>query len=295
MRRCRSAKTPTGETVYQMPVDVDETTLQQIAQMTGGKYYRADNAETVPANLRGNRQAGKNGGGRQQIHGVQGIVSMVGGRAGWCCCWSKWCWAKPCFGDCHEIYDLRFTIYDLKMRFENPHLLWLLLVLPPALALFFWWASRRRQQLLAQFIRGAVAVGADGRRFHRRAGKSGSRCLILAVALLIVALARPQYGFDLQEVEQRGLDIVVAIDTSKSMLAEDIAPNRLERAKLAALDLMQQAKPDRLGLVAFAGDAFLECPLTIDDTAFQQSVQALEREHHSRKAARPSRRPSRPR
>ncbi len=63
-----------------------------------------------------------------------------------------------------------------------------------------------------------------------------------------------------EEVEQNGLDIVVAIDTSKSMLTTDIAPNRLERAKLAALELMQDAKADRLGLVAFAGDAFLECP-----------------------------------
>jgi Ca-activated chloride channel family protein len=68
----------------------------------------------------------------------------------------------------------------------------------------------------------------------------------------------------------------VAIDTSKSMLATDIAPNRLGRAKLAALELMQTAKADRLGLVAFAGNAFLSCPLTIDDTAFQQSVQSLD-------------------
>ena len=60
------------------------------------------------------------------------------------------------------------------------------------------------------------------------------------------------------------------------MLATDIAPNRLERAKLAALELMQEAGTDRMGLVAFAGDAFLECPLTIDNTAFQQSVQALD-------------------
>ncbi|MGB7769748.1 MAG: VWA domain-containing protein [Verrucomicrobiia bacterium] len=160
------------------------------------------------------------------------------------------------------------------MRFEQPYLLWLLLVLPPALALFFWWASRQRRQLLAQFIQtrllSALTVGVSPARRKIRLG-----CLVLAVALLIGALARPQYGFDLQKVEQRGLDIVVAIDTSKSMLAGDIAPNRLERAKLAALDLMQRAKPDRLGLVAFAGDAFLECPLTFDNIAFQQCVQAL--------------------
>src|SRR5436305_13066562 len=98
----------------------------------------------------------------------------------------------------------------------------------------------------------------------------------LAVACLIVALARPQWGFEWEEAKQRGLDIVVAIDTSKSMLAEDIAPNRLARDKLAALDLMKQAKSDRLGLVAFAGSAFLQCPLTIDDAAFRQSVEALD-------------------
>jgi Ca-activated chloride channel family protein len=160
------------------------------------------------------------------------------------------------------------------MQFANPQILWLLLVLPPALALFFWWASRARRRLLTRFMQirllSALTVGVSPVRRRIRFG-----CLVLAVTLLVVALARPQYGFDLQKIEQRGLDIVVAVDTSKSMLAEDIAPNRLERAKLAALDLMQRAKPDRLGLVAFAGDAFLECPLTFDNSAFQQCVQAL--------------------
>src|SRR5205823_5643484 len=101
-------------------------------------------------------------------------------------------------------------------------------------------------------------------------------CLLVAVICLILALARPQLGFDWEEVKQRGLDIMVAIDASKSMLAEDIAPNRLARAKLAALDLMQQAKSDRLGLVAFAGSAFLQCPLTVDETAFRQSLESLD-------------------
>ena len=161
------------------------------------------------------------------------------------------------------------------MRFEHPQLLWLLLVLPPLLAVFFWWAMRARQKLLTQFIDARLlsqlTVGISLRR-----RKFSFTLLILAVAFLIVALARLQYGFDLQEVEQRGLDIIVAIDTSKSMLATDIAPNRLARAKLAALELMQRAATDRMGLIAFAGDAFLECPLTIDNTAFQQSVQALD-------------------
>ena len=160
------------------------------------------------------------------------------------------------------------------MRFEHPQVLWLLLVIPPGLVLFFWWAMRSRQKLLAQFIQArllsVLTVGASPARQKLRFA-----LVISAVAFLILALARPQRGFDLEEVEQRGLDIVVAVDTSKSMLATDIAPNRLERAKLAALELMQRAGTDRMGLVAFAGDAFLECPLTIDNTAFQQSVQAL--------------------
>lgn len=152
-------------------------------------------------------------------------------------------------------------------------LLWL--VVPPGLALFFWWRERARQKVVAQFIEprllSALTVGISPQRRKIRYA-----LLVLASILIITALARPQWGFDLQEVEQSGVDIVVAVDTSKSMLAEDIAPNRLERAKLAALELMQDAGSDRLGLVAFAGDAFLECPLTVDNTAFEQSVQALD-------------------
>ena len=161
------------------------------------------------------------------------------------------------------------------MSFANPHMLWLLLAIPPALLAFFWWSARARQRLLTQFIQArllpTLTVGISATRQKIRVG-----CLVVAVACLILALARPQWGFDWEEIKQRGLDIVVAIDTSKSMLAEDIAPNRLSRAKLAALDLMQRAKSDRLGLVAFAGSAFLQCPLTIDDAAFRQSVEALD-------------------
>ena len=161
------------------------------------------------------------------------------------------------------------------MRFEHPNLLWLLLVIPPALAAFFWWSERVKKKLLTQFVEPRLlAQLTTGLSPQRRKWKY--ILLVAAVASLIVAIARPQRGFDLEEVQQNGLDIVVAVDTSKSMLATDIAPNRLARAKLAALELMQTAKADRLGLVAFAGDAFLSCPLTIDDTAFQQSVQALD-------------------
>ena len=161
------------------------------------------------------------------------------------------------------------------MNFASPNILWLLLVIPPALLAFFWWSARVRQKLMTQFIQARLLPGLI-------AGVSPSRqktralLVVGAVVFLLLALARPQWGYFREEVPQRGLDIVVAIDTSKSMLAADIAPNRLARAKLAALGLLQESKSDRFGLIAFAGSAFLECPLTIDEGAFRQSVEALD-------------------
>jgi Ca-activated chloride channel family protein len=172
-------------------------------------------------------------------------------------------------------FSAAYGFQEAPMTFGNPQMLWLLLVFPPAMLTFFYWAWRQRQALMTQFIQTrllpGLTIGISPRRQKIRLA-----CVTLAVVCLIIALARPQLGFDWEEAKQRGLDIVVAIDTSKSMLAEDIAPNRLARAKLAALDLMQQARSDRLGLVAFAGSAFLQCPLTIDDGAFRQSVDALD-------------------
>ena len=161
------------------------------------------------------------------------------------------------------------------MSFGSPNILWLLALLPPALIAFLWWAWRERQRLILQFIQArllpSLTLGISPFRQKLRLA-----CIVTAVICLILALARPQLGFDWEEVKRKGLDIVVAIDTSKSMLAEDISPNRLARAKLAALELMQQARSDRLGLVAFAGTAFLQCPLTIDDSAFRQSIESLD-------------------
>ena len=160
------------------------------------------------------------------------------------------------------------------MNLGRPNILWIL-VLVPALVAFLWWAWRERQRLILQFVQArllpTLTIGISPVREKIRLA-----CIVGAVACLILALAKFQVGFDWQIVERRGLDVVVAIDTSKSMLAEDIAPNRLARAKLAALELMQSAKSDRLGLVAFAGTAFLQCPLTIDDSAFRQSVESLD-------------------
>jgi len=161
------------------------------------------------------------------------------------------------------------------MNFAHPQMLWLLLLTVPLLVWFLWWAWRRKQALIAQFVQSRLlaqlTVGVAPTRQKIRL-----TLLVVAVAGALLALARPQWGFEWEEVKQRGLDIVVAIDTSRSMLAEDVRPNRLSRAKLAALDLMKLAKNDRLALVPFAGAAFLQCPLTLDEQAFRQCVEALE-------------------
>src|SRR6185295_7286205 len=149
---------------------------------------------------------------------------------------------------------------------EAPMILWrdplnlLALGLVPALVAFLWWASRRRAQALAAFVAAAllpaVAPDVDPRRRLVRAG-----LLTAAVLCLGLALAGPMWGFRWEEVRRQGIDLVVAIDTSRSMLTADVKPNRLARAKLAVQDLVAQLHGDRVALVAFAGTAFLQCPL----------------------------------
>ena len=100
--------------------------------------------------------------------------------------------------------------------------------------------------------------------------------IMVSLVLIIFSLMRPQWGFEWKEVTRSGLDILIALDTSKSMLAEDVKPNRLERSKLAVRDLMKKLQGDRIGLIAFAGNAFLQCPLTVDYSGFALSLDDLD-------------------
>lgn len=161
------------------------------------------------------------------------------------------------------------------MNFVSSQVLYLIPVLMPLIAWFLWWTWRKRQTLVRQFVSERLLP-------QLLEGVSPSRqklkltLLALSILFILLALSRPQWGFVWEEASQRGRDILVAIDTSKSMLAADMAPNRLQRAKLAALDLQRLAKNDRLGLIAFAGGAFLQSPLTLDDEAFRQNIEALD-------------------
>jgi Ca-activated chloride channel family protein len=100
--------------------------------------------------------------------------------------------------------------------------------------------------------------------------------LTIAVAMIFTALARPHLLYDWSEENRSGLDILLAVDCSKSMLTEDVKPNRIERAKLAIADFADHLPENRLGLITFAGDAFLQCPLTLDHDAFQTAVRELD-------------------
>jgi Ca-activated chloride channel family protein len=159
--------------------------------------------------------------------------------------------------------------------FARPEFLWILLLALPLAAAFFYWSWRVKQRLVGQFVQArllpTLAVGLSPARQKLRLA-----LLLASLAGVLAALAGPRWGFSWEEARQRGLDIVVAVDTSRSMLAKDVPPNRLDKAKRAAFDLMRQAKNDRLGLVAFAGSAFLQCPLTVDDEAFRQNLDALQ-------------------
>jgi Ca-activated chloride channel family protein len=100
--------------------------------------------------------------------------------------------------------------------------------------------------------------------------------LLLGLALAIVSLAQPRWGYTFQDVKRKGLDLLIAVDTSRSMLSNDVQPNRLERVKLAIQDLINELQGDRVGLIAFAGRAFLQAPLTIDYDAVIEAISDLD-------------------
>ena len=140
------------------------------------------------------------------------------------------------------------------------------LLLVPVLFGLLWYGARSRRRALERFGE-APLVERLTASVSPAARRARAALTLGAVTLVAVALARPQFGSRVETVRSVGQDIVVAVDLSQSMMAEDVAPNRLERARLAILRLMDQLDGDRIGLVAFAGDAFVQSPLTVDYSA----------------------------
>ena len=161
------------------------------------------------------------------------------------------------------------------MQFAQP--IWLLAGLAACAALV--WQFRRfdqRQRIaLTQFASARLLPKLASSISPSR--KLAKRLLFtLGTAFIFIALARPQAGFEFQEAHRKGLELLFAVDTSKSMLAQDVKPDRLTRAKLAVTDLITKLNGDGVGLIAFAGSSFLQCPVTLDYDAFGESLDALD-------------------
>src|SRR3989440_3018301 len=160
------------------------------------------------------------------------------------------------------------------MSFGSPGWFWALLAIP-VLAVLFLRAEQRAVARLREFVSPKLLpqLSATVNR-SRRVVRFG--LLMLGLALAIVSLARPQWGYIYQDVKRKGLDLLIAVDTSRSMLSNDVQPNRLDRVKLATQDLINELQGDRVGLIAFAGRAFLQAPLTIDYEAATESINDLD-------------------
>ena len=162
------------------------------------------------------------------------------------------------------------------MKFVNPYLLNLFWGLIPVVGIMVYGILKRKKILLEFATRSMLPAIAPGFDLKRQWVKTA--LITIAFGFSIVALAGPQLGFRWEKTTQKGVDIMIALDCSKSMLAEDIQPNRLERAKREIIDLLQMLKSDRAGLVAFSGKALLQCPLTLDHDAFNIFLKVLEPE-----------------
>ena len=159
------------------------------------------------------------------------------------------------------------------MFWGAPEMLPLLLGLP-LIGLSMWMGLRRRNKRLASVIspelQPLLLTHLSRRRIYLKKGLK-----LLSLSLLLIAMTRPQWGTSLEKVEERSLEIIVALDTSKSMLASDFKPTRLQQAKWGIQDLIRTLRSDRLGLIAFSGSAFLQCPPTSDYAAFDMMLDDL--------------------
>ncbi len=160
------------------------------------------------------------------------------------------------------------------MQFGNLTYLFLLWLIP-CLVFFYIYTFLKKEKQIKEFC-GEELYPKLIPSINKRRQKLKAFFLIAAIFFLIIALVRPKWGFHWEDVKRVGVDIIVAVDVSKSMLAEDVEPNRLERAKREIYDLCRMLEGDRIGLIAFAGTSFVQCPLTLDYGAFRMFMDYLD-------------------
>lgn len=148
------------------------------------------------------------------------------------------------------------------MHFGNINMFSLLWIVPAIIAVYFWAAYRRRRSM--EIFVESDLLDKINLSLNKTKRIWKAVLVIIAFVFIVISLARPAWNPKARTVKRRGRDIVFVLDVSKSMLAEDLAPNRLERAKLAISDMLEKLKGDRVALVVFSGSAVLKCPLTLD-------------------------------
>ena len=164
-------------------------------------------------------------------------------------------------------------------RFANPHVLWLLVVVL-LLILLYQWGRYMSKKSLARFgdvnLLRALTDGVS-----KQKPRMKFVLQVVALVCLIVAGARPQFGSKLQNVKKEGIEVMVCLDISNSMLAEDIAPNRLEKSKRMLSRLLDQMENNQVGLVVFAGDAVVQLPITNDYVSAKMFLESISPENIS--------------
>ncbi|HKK59335.1 MAG TPA: VWA domain-containing protein, partial [Salinivirga sp.] len=153
------------------------------------------------------------------------------------------------------------------------HLLWII----PVLVLLFWIMRRQGRKQLERFASSKMIARMAPMRSRSKPWWK-YMLLMLALAAIILAIARPRFGTRMKEVQREGKELVVALDVSRSMLATDIQPSRLERAKRAIVKLLDRLDYDRISLIVFAGEAYTQLPLTTDYPAAKMFISSVETE-----------------
>lgn len=159
-------------------------------------------------------------------------------------------------------------------RFANIEMLWALIAIPVAVVAYVLYTKHKREQLRKFGQEDLVAALMPNASRVRPAVKFG--LMIVAYALLVIAAARPQYGQQEKTIKRQGIEAIIALDISNSMMAEDVAPNRLERAKQVLSKLIDQMVDDKVGLVVFAGEAYTQLPITCDYVSAKMFLSNIE-------------------
>ncbi|MDR8390826.1 VWA domain-containing protein [Aliifodinibius sp. S!AR15-10] len=153
------------------------------------------------------------------------------------------------------------------MIWQDAYFLWLLLVIP-LLAGGLWWYFQRlrekRKQFFSDDLFESLRIG-----FWRTGDRLKTVTLLVGLSFLVLAIAGPKVGTQVREVKRQGVDLLIALDLSDSMNAEDVKPSRLEKAKYEITRLIERLKGDRVGLIVFTGDAYLQSPMTLDYSALR--------------------------